>query len=103
MIFEKLNDEQHIYDHADLRVGTVDRFQGMEKEVIIISFVRNNAQNQIGFAKDPRRVNVALSRAQQLLVIIGSTNNFGKKMPIYRNIIEQLEKDNRVINTMEMV
>ncbi|OCS90967.1 AAA domain-containing protein [Caryophanon latum] len=103
MMLEKLNDEQHIYDHADLRVGTVDRFQGMEKEVIIISFVRNNAQNQIGFAKDPRRVNVALSRAQQLLVIIGSTNNFGKKMPIYRNIIEQLKKDNRVINTMEMV
>lgn len=61
---------------ASLRIGTVDRFQGMEEDIIIVSFVRNNAAHNIGFAKDSRRINVALSRAKELLIIIGSSENF---------------------------
>lgn len=102
-MLEQLDQQLDVYRNANFRVGTVDRFQGIEKEVVIISFVRNNEAKQIGFAKDPRRVNVALSRAQQLLVIIGSKDNFGDKLTIYQNIIGQLQRDKRLINTMEMV
>lgn len=62
--------------NLELRIGSVDRFQGMEEDIIIISFVRNNKQHNIGFAKDCRRINVALSRAKQLLVIVGCSQNF---------------------------
>ena len=61
-----------------LRIGSVDRFQGMEEDIIIISFVRNNENHNIGFARDCRRINVALSRAKDLLVIVGSSENFVK-------------------------
>ena len=63
-------------DAVELRIGSVDRFQGMEEDIILISFVRNNDRHNIGFAKDCRRINVALSRAKELLVIIGSSENF---------------------------
>ena len=59
-----------------LRIGSVDRFQGMEEDIIIVSFVRNNEDHNIGFARDCRRINVALSRAKDLLIIVGSSENF---------------------------
>ena len=64
--------------NLELRIGSVDRFQGMEEDIIIISFVRNNEHHNIGFARDCRRINVALSRAKKLLVIVGSSENFIK-------------------------
>ncbi len=64
------------FGHMSLRVGSVDRFQGMEEDIIILSFVRNNRECQIGFAKDSRRINVAMSRARELLIITGSSENF---------------------------
>jgi len=63
-------------DRLLLRIGSVDRFQGIECPVVICSFVRNNSRGEIGFAKDPRRVNVALSRAQELSIIVGCSELF---------------------------
>lgn len=67
--------------HLTIRTGTVDRFQGMEMDVILLSMVRNhdNKHDDIGFAKDYRRLNVALSRARELLVMIGSTKMFTER------------------------
>ncbi|MER1985823.1 MAG: AAA domain-containing protein [Solibacillus sp.] len=66
--------------HLHIRTGSVDKFQGMEMDVILVSMVRNNDGNgDIGFAKDYRRLNVALSRARQLLVLIGSTRMFTER------------------------
>ncbi|MBD8068731.1 AAA domain-containing protein [Bacillus sp. PS06] len=67
--------------HLTIRTGTVDRFQGMEMDVILLSMVRNHdsKQDDIGFAKDYRRLNVALSRAKELLVLIGSTKMFTER------------------------
>ena len=67
---------QSAFKNLRLRVGTVDRFQGMERQVIIASLVRNNAQGSVGFARKPERVNVAFSRAQELLLIVGSRDMF---------------------------
>ncbi len=68
--------EKRNYSNLDLRFGTVDRFQGQEKDIIIVSLVRNNKNHNVGFAKKPHRVNVAFSRARNLLVIVGNVDNF---------------------------
>ena len=67
------------YEHLDVRLGTVDRFQGMEKPVIIVSLVCNNPRRDIGFARALERINVAFSRAQELLVIVGSRELFSRQ------------------------
>jgi len=65
----------------ELKVATVDSFQGSEREAIIVSWVRSNDQNNIGFLSFPedgkRRLNVAMTRAQKRLVLIGDWNTLG--------------------------
>lgn len=65
--------------HLTLRVGSVDQFQGVEQEIIVCSFVRNNQRGDLGFAKDPRRINVAMSRAKELMVVVGSAPLFAQQ------------------------
>jgi superfamily I DNA and/or RNA helicase len=67
--------------HLTFRTGTVDKFQGMEMDVILLSMVRNNkdSNGDIGFANDYRRLNVALSRARELLVLVGSSHMFTER------------------------
>lgn len=66
--------------HVQLRTGTVDKFQGMEMDVVLVSMVRNaDKGGDVGFAKDYRRLNVALSRAREVLMLIGSTAMFTTK------------------------
>ncbi len=76
-IDERLQSE--LFPSLQIRTGTVDRFQGMERPVVIVSMVRNNNQGDVGFAKKPERVNVAFSRAQELLVIVGCHDLFTSK------------------------
>ncbi|MCL6572661.1 MAG: AAA family ATPase [Bacillus sp. (in: Bacteria)] len=86
--------------HLTIRTGTVDRFQGMEMDVILVSMVRNhqNKQDDIGFAKDYRRLNVALSRARELLVLIGSTKMFTERTKqadtrhMYKRVLDAVKK-----------
>ncbi|MCH5230865.1 MAG: AAA family ATPase [Muribaculaceae bacterium] len=64
-----------------ISINTVDGFQGQERDIIVISMVRSNEEGQIGFLRDLRRMNVAMTRARMKLLIIGnsktlSTNNF---------------------------
>jgi superfamily I DNA and/or RNA helicase len=75
----RLIDRAGSFKNLRLRVGTVDRFQGMERPVIIASLVRNNPHGAVGFARKPERVNVAFSRAQELLVIVGSRELFTER------------------------
>ncbi len=86
------------FDALNIRVGTVDRFQGMERAVILVSMVRNNAQRDIGFARKDERINVAFSRAQQLLVIVGchdlfcGTARHEDAVERYKNVSKIVEK-----------
>ncbi|WP_431026810.1 DEAD/DEAH box helicase [Lysinibacillus sp. LZ02] len=76
----RLIEQEISVPHLHIRTGSVDKFQGMEMDVILVSMVRNNGGNgEIGFAKDYRRLNVALSRARELLALIGSTQMFAQK------------------------
>ena len=87
-IDERLQSE--LFPSLEIRTGTVDRFQGMERPVVIVSMVRNNTKGDVGFAKKPERVNVAFSRAQELLVIVGShdlfTQQVGKVGSMYSEV-----------------
>ena len=58
-------------DGQDIRVGTVDSFQGQETDVVVISAVRSNLMKELGFLRDSRRLNVAITRAKRGLIIIG--------------------------------
>lgn len=78
---KNLVDDEIQTEHLTFRIGTVDRFQGMESDIILASFVRNhqNPQDDIGFLNEYRRLNVALSRAKELLIITGSSAMFTKR------------------------
>jgi predicted DNA helicase len=60
-------------DEENLEIKTVDGFQGREKEVIVISFVRSNENDQLGFLTDVRRLNVSLTRARRKLIMVGDS------------------------------
>jgi predicted DNA helicase len=61
----------------NMRISTIDSFQGQEKETIILSLVRSNDDNDIGFLKDYRRMNVAITRAKEQLFVIGDSATIG--------------------------
>ncbi|MCC6649423.1 MAG: AAA family ATPase, partial [Polyangiaceae bacterium] len=64
--------------HKMVRTGTVDSFQGMEFPLVILSCVRSNADGSVGFLRLPQRVNVALSRAQRQVVVVGDVATVGR-------------------------
>ena len=73
-----------------ISVNTVDGFQGQERDVILISLVRSNDEGQIGFLKDLRRMNVAMTRARMKLIILGNKNTMTKH-PFYQKLWEYVE------------
>lgn len=64
------------YKGKNYRMDVVDRFQGMERNIIIVSTVRSNPKNNFGFAKEIERINVAFSRARRLLIVVGNKRQF---------------------------
>ncbi|WP_413361796.1 DEAD/DEAH box helicase [Lysinibacillus sp. 3P01SB] len=95
----RLIEQEISVPHLHIRTGSVDKFQGMEMDVIFVSMVRNNGGNgEIGFAKDYRRLNVALSRARELLALVGSTEMFAQK-PKKREVRDMYA---HVLNTVKV-
>jgi DNA replication ATP-dependent helicase Dna2 len=70
-------------DHPEIEIHTADRFQGRDKEVVIISLVRSNAEKYVGeLLQDWRRVNVAFTRAKSKLIIFGSRSTIRETKPL---------------------
>lgn len=77
-----------------LVVNTIDGFQGQERDIIYISLVRSNAKNEIGFLSDYRRMNVAMTRARMLLVVIGNSETIGKNA-FYQAFLDYCDKQGK--------
>ncbi|TBU35975.1 P-loop containing nucleoside triphosphate hydrolase protein [Dichomitus squalens] len=75
----------------ELEVGTVDGMQGREKEAVIISLVRSNEKREVGFLKDKRRLNVAMTRARRHLCIIGDSSTVQHGSPFLKKWMAWLE------------
>ena len=75
----------------EMRISTIDSFQGQEKEIIILSLVRSNEDGDIGFLKDYRRMNVAITRAKEQLFVIGDSATIGGD-PFYNSFLTYVEK-----------
>ena len=78
------------YRHL-ISVNTVDGFQGQERDVVLISLVRSNEGGDIGFLRDLRRMNVAITRARMKLIILGSAQTMTSH-PFYGRLHEYVEK-----------
>lgn len=77
---------------AGLEVGTVDGFQGREKEAVLVDLVRSNEQGEIGFLADIRRMNVAITRARSLLLVVGDSATLATHR-YYRGFMDAAERD----------
>lgn len=75
-----------------LRISTVDSFQGQEMDNIMISLVRSNDDGDIGFLKDYRRMNVAMTRARENLVMIGDSATLGGD-PFFTQLLKYIEQE----------
>jgi hypothetical protein len=106
------------------RVQTVDKFQGMERNIVVVSLVRSDKitqartqrpdleafpdsggyqpQHSLGFAQFPNRLNVALSRAKRLLIIVGNSRHFSRH-DCYRRVFETVQARGRVVNHADLL
>ena len=73
-----------------ISVNTVDGFQGQERDIILISLVRANEEGQIGFLRDLRRMNVAITRARMKLIILGDASTMTRH-PFYKRLYDYIE------------
>ena len=76
-----------------ITVNTVDGFQGQERDIIVISLVRDNDEGNIGFLRDLRRMNVAITRARMKLIIMGNADTMTRH-PFYNKLYEYINKLN---------
>ncbi|ACJ17373.1 DNA helicase [Thermococcus onnurineus NA1] len=80
----------------EIEVRTVDGYQGREKEVIILSFVRSNERGEVGFLKDLRRLNVSLTRAKRKLIVVGDSETLSVHST-YKRFIEFVKAEGRFV------
>ena len=78
-------------DLPAVEIDSVDGFQGREKEAVVISLVRSNQLGEIGFLSDVRRMNVAMTRARRLLLIVGDSATLSSD-PFYQRLFEYVEQ-----------
>ena len=100
-----------------IKINTVDKFQGMERNIVIVSTVRSNKavhgtgieeNHKAGFADSPERLNVALSRARRLLIVVGNKDFFATIKDkqgnyLYLNAIREIERQGKVIEYKDLI
>lgn len=87
---------------ANISVNTIDSFQGQERDVVYISMTRSNADNNIGFLSDIRRMNVAMTRARKKLVVVGDSATLSQ-LPFYAGFIAYAETQNAYQSAWEFM
>lgn len=90
------------FENSEVEINTIDSFQGREKDIIFISLVRSNSNGEIGFLSDIRRMNVAMTRAKKLLVVIGDSSTISSH-PFYNRFLEYAEEINSYKSAWEFM
>lgn len=80
-----------LIDSPAIEIDTVDGFQGREKEAVVISLVRSNTSGEVGFLRDTRRTNVALTRARRKLIVVGDSSTLANH-DFYRRLLDHFER-----------
>lgn len=86
----------------NLRISTVDSFQGQECEIVFISLVRSNDESNLGFLKDYRRMNVAMTRAKEKLIVVGDSVTFGND-PFFTAFLQHTENTETYASAWEFI
>ncbi|KAI4100646.1 MAG: hypothetical protein L6R37_005358 [Teloschistes peruensis] len=76
----------------EIEVGSVDGFQGREKEAVVVSLVRSNGDGEVGFLGEERRLNVAMTRAKRHLCVVGDSETVGKGSKFLKGWMQHLEE-----------
>lgn len=85
-----------------IAINTVDAFQGQERDVIAISFVRSNDKGEVGFLGDIRRTNVAMTRARKKLIMIGDSATLGSH-DFYVKLLDYVQQENFYKSAFEII
>jgi superfamily I DNA and/or RNA helicase len=85
-----------------MRIRTIDSFQGQEAAVVIVSLVRSNDSGEIGFLRDYRRTNVAMTRAKEKLYLVGDSATIGRD-PFYQAMITYVEEKGQYRSAWEFL
>lgn len=92
LLKQKLTESEELQPFkAAIAVNTIDSFQGQERDVVYISMTRSNAENNIGFLSEIRRMNVAMTRARKKLVVIGDSATLSQ-YPFYADFISYAQE-----------
>ena len=82
----------HAKIYQDIEIASVDAFQGREKDIIIISCVRSNEHQGIGFLADPRRLNVALTRGKYAVIVVGNPKVLTRH-PLWNHLLHHFKEN----------
>lgn len=103
MLKEAFANHPELYAYADhVSINSVDSFQGQERDIMYIGLTRSNSANNIGFLADTRRINVAMTRAKQKLVIVGDSATLGN-LQFYSDLMTFTEEKNAYKSAWEYV
>jgi DNA replication ATP-dependent helicase Dna2 len=96
-----LEDCEHVRRLKDsgLEINTIDKYQGRDKAVILVSFVRSNNKGKVGrLLEDKRRVNVAITRAKHKMILVGSFSTLRRGSPTLQVILDLIKQQGRVVS-----
>ena len=79
--------------YSELELGSVDGFQGREKEAVVVSLVRSNPEHEVGFLAEKRRLNVAMTRPRRHLCVVGDSETVGRGSGFLKRWMEFLESE----------
>ncbi|MEM6830935.1 MAG: AAA domain-containing protein [Bacteroidota bacterium] len=101
LIERKINQSEKLARFgANISVNSVDAFQGQERDLIYISLVRSNPEGEIGFLKEYRRMNVAMTRAKYRLIILGDSSTLGNDA-FFQELIDHIQSDGKYSSVYE--
>ncbi|KAJ4710305.1 UvrD-like Helicase, ATP-binding domain, P-loop containing nucleoside triphosphate hydrolase [Melia azedarach] len=100
-IQEKLGSKYENKDGFSVKVKSIDGFQGVEEDIIILSAVRSNSRRSIGFLSKPQRVNVALTRARHCLWILGNARTLTRTESVWETLVRDAKARHCFLNADE--